>query len=194
MKIPLASKRSTFLWRSIRTCFGRVISLSHRALLLCLWFQSPVSECYQHVHQTRPLFALGLGTLYYYNTIIIYCKWCRVTGWTHYLNNTGSSSNIAIYISIDYIVKQTCDYCSICSLRAPTRACSQATVFVMMNREPQPLFYVELLDSWNFVKTMRDAWILLKVVPETGSWSPLCHPLNFAYAKWGHQSRLISMV
>ena len=33
-------------------------------------------------------------------------------------------------------------------------------------------------DSWNFVKTVRDAWILLKFVRETGSWPPLCHLLS----------------
>ena len=51
-----------------------------------------VSGFSQHVHQTRVLLALGLGTLYYNNTIVIYSKWCRVAGRTHRLINTESSS------------------------------------------------------------------------------------------------------
>ena len=78
-----------FLSRSIRTCSGRVICLSHQALasyqwtntffrrssaatLLCLWFRSPFSGFSHHGHQSRPLFAMGLGTLYYNNTTVIY--------------------------------------------------------------------------------------------------------------------------
>ena len=42
---------------------------------------------------------------------------------------------------------------------------------------------VEFRDSWNFVKTVRDAWILLKFVRETGSWPALCYPLKSALSR-----------
>ena len=45
---------------------------SSAAILLCLWPRSPVAGFSLHAHQTRPLFALGLGKFYYKNTIVIY--------------------------------------------------------------------------------------------------------------------------
>ena len=87
-----------FLSRSVRTRSGRVISLSRRALAwyqlpdqhvferssaathLCLRPRSPVAGFSYHAQQTRPLFAFVLSKFYDNNTIVIYSKWCRVTG------------------------------------------------------------------------------------------------------------------
>ena len=86
------------------------------APLLCLWPWSPILGFSKHAHQTRPLFAFRLEKFYYNTTFVTYSKWCHVTGWTHRLIKMLEAPqwNIAIYISIDYIVKLTFNYCSIC--------------------------------------------------------------------------------
>ena len=89
-----------FLSRSIRTRFGRVISLSHRALDT---FMPVISVAGFRIFSARSpntgtiRFRIRYLTLYYNNTIVIYSKWLRVTGWTRHLIKTGSSWKIAIY-------------------------------------------------------------------------------------------------
>ena len=61
------------------------------AALLCLWPRSPISGFSERAHQTRPLFAFGLGA---FTTIPSYNvqQMLPRTGWTHRLINTGSCS------------------------------------------------------------------------------------------------------